>query len=41
MICDKLLYDSPFHWLPPIAFVFEVAGIIIFSLRKPEKPGQL
>jgi hypothetical protein len=38
MLCDCLLYNSPFRWLPPLAFAFEVAGIIAFSMKKPEKP---
>lgn len=40
MLCDRLLYGLPFHWLPPVAFVLEVAGIVIFSLQKPEKAEQ-
>ena len=31
MLFDYLLYAQPFRWLPLIAFVIEVIGIVIFN----------
>ena len=35
MLFDCLLYQQSFRWLPAVAFILEVAGIVIFSLQEP------
>lgn len=37
MLFDCLLFDQSFRWLPALAFVLEVTGICIFSLKEPSK----
>ena len=39
MLFDCLLYNQKFRCLPPLAFVIEVTGIMIFSMKKPVKPS--
>lgn len=37
MLFDILLFDSAFYPLPLVAFSIEVAAIVVFSLKEPNR----
>ena len=36
LLTDTLLLNKPFYYLYIIAFLFEISGVVVFSLKKPK-----